>query len=96
MINHVETWSGTLLGCVLCFTAQELIRISSRYHISVHISTRAPRGGHAHGPSGQGAGKGFLVGVGYDMVMVGQYNHIMSGWGSCGALVSLVWLILST
>ena len=44
-------------------------------------------------PVGQGAGKGFLVAVGYDMVMVGQDNHIMSGWGSCGALVSLVWLI---
>ena len=82
-----------LLGCVLCFTAQELIRISSRYHISVHMSTRTPCGGHAHGPSGQGAGKGFLVGVGYDMVMVGQGNHILSGWDSCGALVSLVWLI---
>ena len=82
-----------LLGCVLCFAAQELIRISSRYHISVHISTRAPCGGHAHGPSGQGTGKGFLVGVGYDMVMLSEINHIMSGWGSCGALVSLVWLI---
>ena len=91
MINHVETWPGRLLGCVLCFTDLELIRISSRYHISVHMSTRAPCGGHAHGPSGQGTGKGFLVGVGYNMVMVGHNNHIMSGWGSCGALVSLVW-----
>ena len=57
-----------------------------------HMSV-ASLGSCAHGPGVQGAGKGFLVGVGYDMVMVGQYNHIMSGLGSCGALVSLVWLL---
>ena len=48
VINHVGTWSGMLLGCVLCFTAQELIRISLRYHISVLLAC----GGHGFGACG--------------------------------------------